>query len=646
MQDPVLKFARTIFQLLLVFHSVSSLNKTVLVTSRLIRPDPVYVSDNFDAELRKVSAVSLRRVNTSLDTSRFLLFSTDVTYRIDYAEVPTWITIAFKSTATVALEKFRWDRPTKVCEYQLIVGSPAGIDKHPERKIIIFRIHVPPGCQPSFALITTHEEEGKSYPYDWNVPQEVCDGQVFVTSYGYENPHMGIVNVVQNTGTEGYNMTRNFYCRKYPVVFDVEVFFVGNGMLTLMILGSKSLGDFNMSVIDDNWPYRVGDAKEVGIFWQQDGAKIKTRGLFVKVNVAKAGVSATSKETSSPMLFKCGTVVCNECWKEEMARGKALWKHRCSIADKYSVDSLERQPFRLWCNHMVCNGCFEKTSTQVAGPNGTRCTYKCPICQKADPYLLSSGNLENCMKVFLQELPTLTEQLKEQQTRQSTQLQRSETCAECDESFTLKQMFECDDCKKRICGACCYRRHRTHKVVDLLEEERSKMLQETKKSLDIQINAYEKIFRHFHQKLIEEVQQLGQNLLNDVAKLDNETFNVIAVKTKELRKLGEQFETFSEDYLPHLRKFDTQVSKLLKSTLPKTSIPKVPKEPFAFLRPKKVPEENNRYPRLSQGVQISPNTTVYPSPYYNMSMPYLRETPQPHGSPFTNIIEAGLVHFG
>ncbi|CAJ0915944.1 unnamed protein product, partial [Mesorhabditis belari] len=400
--------------------------------------------------------------------------------------------------------------------------------------------------------------------------------------------------------------------------------------------------------------------------------------------------SATSKETSSPMLFKCGTVVCNECWKEEMARGKALWKHRCSIADKckmsnfpayflidllsneslelsstengyilkkeiqlpecpicqeeYSVDSLERQPFRLWCNHMVCNGCFEKTSTQVAGPNGTRYTYKCPICQKADPYLLSSGNLENCMKVFLQELPTLTEQLKEQQTRQSTQ--RSETCAECDESFTLKQMFECDDCKKRICGACCYRRHRTHKVVDLLEEERSKMLQETKKSLDIQINAYEKIFRHFHQKLIEEVQQLGQNLLNDVAKLDNETFNVIAVKTKELRKLGEQFETFSEDYLPHLRKFDTQVSKLLKSTLPKTSIPKVPKEPFAFLRPKKVPEENNRYPRLSQGVQISPNTTVYPSPYYNMSMPYLRETPQPHGSPFTNIIEAGFVHFG
>ncbi|CAJ0915959.1 unnamed protein product, partial [Mesorhabditis belari] len=291
MQDPVL--------------NVSSLNKTVLVTSRLIRPDPVYVSDNFDAELRKVSAVSLRRVNTSLDTSRFLLFSTDVTYRIDYAEVPTWITIAFKSTATVALEKFRWDRPTKVCEYQLIVGSPAGIDKHPERKIIVFRdnepfvrqylspnhfsIHVPPGCQPSFALITTHEEEGKSYPYDWNVPQEVCDGQVFVTSYGYENPHMGIVNVVQNTGTEGYNMTRNFYCRKYPVVFDVEVFFVGNGMLTLMILGSKSLGDFNMSVIDDNWPYRVGDAKEVGIFWQQDGAKIKTRGLFVKVNVAKAG---------------------------------------------------------------------------------------------------------------------------------------------------------------------------------------------------------------------------------------------------------------------------------------------------------------------------------------------------------------------
>ncbi|CAJ0947620.1 unnamed protein product, partial [Mesorhabditis belari] len=93
---------------------------------------------------------------------------TNMKYRVEKSNRPTWIIAAFNIFEFRKLRKIREDRTSNPCEYKIYAGPPSGTENHPQRLLNtysdndpfleqyllsdLYSILVPPGCAPSLAV--------------------------------------------------------------------------------------------------------------------------------------------------------------------------------------------------------------------------------------------------------------------------------------------------------------------------------------------------------------------------------------------------------------------------------------------------------------------------------------------------------------
>ncbi|CAJ0953783.1 unnamed protein product, partial [Mesorhabditis belari] len=127
-------------------------------------------------------------------------------------------------------------------------------------------------------------------------------------------------------------------------------------------------------------------------------------------------------------------------------------------------------------------------------------------------------------------------------------------------------MFHCTKCGFEICGACAYKKHRSHEAIPLLEKQANQMLMELQEESRNVIKTYKDLVPELHKGLLEGIDIFETELLSEEDTLkDASTFADLQEKHESFTKIKSKFESSAENYLPHLRKFDGEVKQLIQS---------------------------------------------------------------------------------
>ncbi|CAJ0917743.1 unnamed protein product, partial [Mesorhabditis belari] len=186
----------------------------------------------------------------------------------------------------------------------------------------------------------------------------------------------------------------------------------------------------------------------------------------------------------------------------------------------------------------------------------------CPICQSVCLRSKECVKKNNALKNFLRELPEMLKQIEDLE-KEGKANDSKDCCENCKKSFSFSQMFSCFDCNEKICGACAFRKHRSHTVVDLIVKEIDKIIDETSKSVSSQISCYKEIFPQLHQDLLDNISMFEKSLLSKISNIKRENIERARKESFDCRKLGDDFELISEKYLPTLREINSNLLDLL-----------------------------------------------------------------------------------
>ncbi|CAJ0927026.1 unnamed protein product, partial [Mesorhabditis belari] len=140
------------------------------------------------------------------------------------------------------------------------------------------------------------------------------------------------------------------------------------------------------------------------------------------------------------------------------------------------------------------------------------------------------------------------------------------SCKECHKKNIVDEMFYCSECDFEICGACAYKKHRSHEAIPLLEKQANQMLMELQQESKNVIKMYEDSLPKLHKELLEEIGIFETKLLSKEETLkDAPNLADLQEKHESFTKIKSNFESSAENYLPHLRRFDAEVKQLIQT---------------------------------------------------------------------------------
>ncbi|CAJ0951346.1 unnamed protein product, partial [Mesorhabditis belari] len=290
--------------------------------------------------------------------------------------------------------------------------------------------------------------------------------------------------------------------------------------------------------------------------------------VFKSLSCSKCGApfSKSADGTNGPRKYPtCGVTVCKQCAEKAITPGEHVG---CS-AGHFSNCFLDQRP-AYFLIELLNSPALAETS-YGSGYYLTKPIEipKCMICHKEYSIETEDREPTNSFVEFLKELP---EMIKQVENTEETITKISPTievidhfdCSECEREFPIEDMFSCSDCSKKICGSCVTRRHRSHKLTDLFVEETCRISGEMKQMVSIQINGYKKIFPELHQELIEKIASFEKALSGKAEKIEKlENFEKTKNEIDKCKDYGDRFERISEDYLPNLRLFNTNLQNLI-----------------------------------------------------------------------------------
>ncbi|CAJ0918771.1 unnamed protein product, partial [Mesorhabditis belari] len=231
-----------------------------------------------------------------------------------------------------------------------------------------------------------------------------------------------------------------------------------------------------------------------------------------------------ARQPRSPRLLLCGSAMCHECFEEEKSLKQEEREHKCDYGEKCFYN-----PNFAYCViDVLSQDCF--TLSPILGGYLLKkplVNPECPICH--DEY---EDRRENWLQDFLNELPEMTYQLEEMNES------GYRFCDECKKLDIVDEMHHCKKCSLQLCGNCIYKNHRSHKAITLLQKE----------------------------ELSDGLQGFDQKLLKKKRDLTNaSTFEALMEKHKKCTELTKDLEKCSEEYMPHLRKYEKRVKELMKT---------------------------------------------------------------------------------
>ncbi|CAJ0947474.1 unnamed protein product, partial [Mesorhabditis belari] len=242
-----------------------------------------------------------------------------------------------------------------------------------------------------------------------------------------------------------------------------------------------------------------------------------------------------ARQPRSPRLLLCGSAMCHECFEKEKSLKQEEREHKCDYGEKCFYN-----PNFAYCViDVLSQDCF--TLSPILGGYllmKPLVNPECPICHDEYSNKVASNKengenrWKNWLQVFLDELPEMTCQLEE--------MNKSgyRFCDECKKLDIVDEMHHCKKCLLQLCGSCIYKNHRSHKPITLLQKE----------------------------ELSDGLQGFDQKLLKKKRDLTNaSTFEVLMEKHKKCTELKTHFEKCSEEYMPHVRKYEKRVQELMKT---------------------------------------------------------------------------------
>ncbi|CAJ0945368.1 unnamed protein product, partial [Mesorhabditis belari] len=327
--------------------------------------------------------------------------------------------------------------------------------------------------------------------------------------------------------------------------------------------------------------------------------------VFQSLNcvLCKEPFARKANEPRSPRSLGCGVVVCNECFENEMPLQVEERKHRCNYEDcfancvfvfylidvlsqedavalsstgdgyvlvkplkipecpichdEYSNQSKEKKSFALYCNHTICTECYLKNRKQ--NDRDTKNDYQhgftCPICSRNSCF--SGDEWKDQFQDFLDELPELTRQMEGPRN--------AYVCDECKGTDAIEEMLHCVECNSKACTLCFMEKHTSHEKIKLMEKEAHEMSDALQKDSTSVVKTYEDLFSEMHKGVLENIKDFGKKLVlkENICK-DTSKFGDLEQKLEECRKFQEGFETTSEEYMPHLRRYETKIKEFIE----------------------------------------------------------------------------------
>ncbi|CAJ0953664.1 unnamed protein product, partial [Mesorhabditis belari] len=325
--------------------------------------------------------------------------------------------------------------------------------------------------------------------------------------------------------------------------------------------------------------------------------------VFESLNciVCKQPFARAANQPRSPLQLGCGLAMCDECFMKEFDTDEKERKHQCGnpdcfknddfayflidvlsqetalvftpmgyllvkpfkipecpiCHDEYSDEIDAKKSFALKCRHIICTECCLKTRSS----NKTTC----PTC-RVHTYTYVNKQKDR-FHDFLNELPQMTRQMGAMMKAHAFII----TCNECHKKNIVDEMFSCGECGFEICGACAYKKHRSHEAIPLLEKQANQMLMELQQESRNVIKTYKDLVPELHQGLLEGIDIFEMKLLSKEETLKGApNLADLQEKHESFTKIKSKFESSAENYLPHLRRFDAEVKQLIQ-TLSETS---------------------------------------------------------------------------
>ncbi|CAJ0923735.1 unnamed protein product, partial [Mesorhabditis belari] len=298
--------------------------------------------------------------------------------------------------------------------------------------------------------------------------------------------------------------------------------------------------------------------------------------VFESLNciVCKQPFARVANQPRSPRPLKCGLAMCNECFEKEKEMDEEERKHQCGLS--YCFKNRNFAYFLI--------DVLSQESALVFTPMGYVLLKpfeipECPVCQEEfsneieakKSFSLDCGHI--ICTDFLNELPEMTRQIETVEkafmtvvTNALTDAEYNHSCNECHEKNIVDKMFYCGECSFEICGACAYKKHHPHKAIPLLEKKANQMSMELQQESKNVINACKDLFPELHKGLLEGINVFETKFLSKEEILkDASTFADLREKHESFTKIKSTFESYAEDYLPCLRKFDTGVNQLIQT---------------------------------------------------------------------------------
>ncbi|CAJ0918492.1 unnamed protein product, partial [Mesorhabditis belari] len=311
-----------------------------------------------------------------------------------------------------------------------------------------------------------------------------------------------------------------------------------------------------------------------------------------------------ANQPRSPRHLNCGLAMCHECFEKEGPLEKDERKHQCDsevcldnpnfaffLIDLLSSDALALlpilggyllvKPFKLPecticqdeysyegekssralnCNHVLCTECYLNTRVDDEEEEEESYTIKCPLCDETFRESTFGDSKRDRLQDFLKELPKMTQQLEDMGEA------GQRFCDECVKVDSISEMFHCNECTLQLCGTCTHKKHRQHETMVLLQEEANQISEKFREVSIGVINTYDLLFPDLHKELHGEIEGFKEKLLDKERALMNVlTFEDLKKKRDKCTKLKTDFEMCSEEYIPHLRKYDTMIKELIQS---------------------------------------------------------------------------------
>ncbi|CAJ0923691.1 unnamed protein product, partial [Mesorhabditis belari] len=317
--------------------------------------------------------------------------------------------------------------------------------------------------------------------------------------------------------------------------------------------------------------------------------------VFESLNciVCKEPFARVANQPRSPRHLCCGLAMCHECFEKEQMLAQNERKHQCvpcypSTSPNFAyflIDVLSQEnalmltpmgyvlvkPFKIPECPICQDECQETTYSSY-------CEIKCPTCNRFSPAKYTDVNKQkDRFHGFLNELPEMTRQMEAMtkahafiiagEKQHATRNVKDEcSCNECHEENIIDKMFYCSACSFEICAVCAYKKHRLHEAIPLFEKQANQMLMELQEESRNVIKTYKDLVPELHKGLLEGIDIFETKLLSKEEILkDTSTFADYRKKHESFAKIKSTFESYAEDYLPCLRKFDTGVNQLIQT---------------------------------------------------------------------------------